>query len=185
METKCWNKRPPLLMTHYKGSSRTNVTLQLLWVWLAKICFSHHQGDISFWPDGCTPCRFVHSHIQVDKKYLQNSIQEYSVWHFYTEICVWEDWWRSNLNSMQSSVYVISILTTIKMLLLVHLEISLLRWPLEARIVQFALRLCLCVLCGLQQMDISSPNRINLLILVKGSQFVFHGVWTKCLYILR
>jgi len=34
---------------------------------MAKICFSHHQGDISFWPDVCIPCRFVHSHVQLDK----------------------------------------------------------------------------------------------------------------------
>jgi len=86
---------------------------------------------------------------------------------------------------MQSRVYVVSIQTTIKMLLLVHLESSLLRWPLKARIVQFALRLCLCVQYDSQQMDISSPNQINWLVLVKGSQFVFHDIWTTCLYILR
>jgi hypothetical protein len=133
METKFWNKRSCLLMTYHQGSSRTNVILQLKWVWLAKIWFSHHQGDISFWPDGCIPCRFVHSHIQLDKKHLQNSIQEYSVWHFCSEICVWEDWWRNNLNFMQSRVFVVSVQTAIKMLLLVHLESSLLHWPLKAQ----------------------------------------------------
>lgn len=119
-------------MTYCQGSSRTHVILQLIWVWLAKICFSHHQGDISFWSDGYIPCRFVHSHIRLDKKHLQNSIQEYPVWHFYTEICVWEHWWRNYFSFMQSRVYVVSIQTTIKTLLLVHLEGSLLRWPLKA-----------------------------------------------------
>jgi hypothetical protein len=133
MGTKCWNKRPCLLMTYYQGSSRTNVILQHIWVWLAKICFPHHQGDISFWPDGCKLCGFVHSHIQLDKKHFQNSIQEYSVWHFHTDICVWEEWWRNNLNLMQSRVYVVSVQTAIKMSLFVHLESSLLCWPLKAQ----------------------------------------------------